>query len=215
MQLTTRDGIDFEVYETGPAQAERAALIVHDWWGVLPYNHDWAERLAGLGYRAMVVDLYDGENPTTPEHAGEMMRELDQEIADAKLLAALEHLKDGGRTVAVLGWSFGGRQAMQAALLDPETVTAVVLFYCRMVNDPELLESLGGPVLSIYAETERTWPDKMEKFAEAMKSVGKVVESHSFNAGHGFVNPGSERFDAEATEASWQLVEKFLRRVHP
>lgn len=212
MMLKAPDGIEFEVSLFGPEDARFAVLIIHDWWGVLDYNKEWAQRLAGQGYRTMVIDLYDGDCARSAEQAGEMMRSLDQDIADRKLVMAIDHLKQGGRTVASLGWSFGGRQALQAALLDPETVVATVMFYCRMLNDVEQLQQLSGPVLAIYSEIEKAWPDKMDKFTAAMAEAGREVESHSFNAGHGFVNPGSERYNAEMAEQSWELVREFLSR---
>ena len=55
----------------------------------------------------------------------------------------------------------------------------------------------------------------MHAFGNAMAAAGKVVESHSFDAGHGFVNPGSERYDEQASNRSWELVTDFLRRVAP
>lgn len=212
MMLKTSDGGEFEVAEFGQEAAPAAVLIIHDWWGVLDYNREWAERLAAEGYRALVIDLYDGERARSAEEAGEMMRTLDQEIADSKLIAAINHLKQGGRKVASLGWSFGGRQALQAALLDPDTVVAAVMYYCRMLNDVEQLQQLSGPVLAIYSETEKSWPEKMDRFSAAMSAAGRSVESHSFNAGHGFVNPGSERYNGEVAEQSWQLVREFLAR---
>ena len=212
MMLKTPDGTEFEVSEFGPDDAKFGVLIIHDWWGVLDYNHEWAQRLAAEGYRTMVIDLYDGERARSAEQAGEMMRSLDQDVADTKLLAAINYLKQGGRKLASLGWSFGGRQALQAALLEPESVVAAVMYYCRMLNDVEQLQQLSGPVLAIYSETEKSWPDKMDRFNEAMGEAGRKVESHSFNAGHGFVNPGSERYNVEFTEQSWQLVKDFLAR---
>ncbi|MFA5627586.1 MAG: dienelactone hydrolase family protein [Thiohalomonadaceae bacterium] len=213
--LHTHDGNEVETYVVGPDTARHAVLIIHDWWGVLTYNQQWADRLAELGYKVMVIDLYDGEKASNAEQAGELMRNLDQDLADSKLLAALEYLKQGERKVSCLGWSLGGRQALLTALLDPETVNSTVLFYCRLQNDVEALRTLGGPVLAIYAEQETTWPEKMEKFNKAMAAAGKEVESHTFDAKHGFVNPGSERYNEAFTEKSWQLVKDFLQRVAP
>lgn len=212
MQLTSRLGDTFDCYSEGNHSADNAVMLIHDWWGVKPYNHDWAEQLASLGYHALIVDLYGGENPDDAQEAGEMMRNIDQEAADAKLLAALEHLSRRHNKVAVLGWSFGGLQAQYATLLDPQSVAATVFYYCRVVSDVESISSLQGPVLGIFSETERTWPEKQEKWMAAMDSAGKAYEHRSFNADHGFVNPESPRFDKEATEASWQLTADFLQR---
>ncbi len=213
--LKTPDGGEIEAYITGPETARHGVLVIHDWWGVLKYNRDWADRLGALGYRAMVVDLYDGERATNAEQAGELMRNLDQDLADNKLLTALAYLKQGGRTVTTLGWSLGGRQALLAAMLDPEVVTSAVAFYCRMITDVEQLGQLSGPVLAIYAEQERTWPAKMEGFDKAMTAAGREVETHTFNAGHGFVNPGSDRYSEALASQSWELVKSFLGRVAP
>jgi carboxymethylenebutenolidase len=213
MMLKTSDGSEFEAYLAGPENAKCGVLILHDWWGVLDYNKAWADRFAALGYKAMVVDLYDGERARTVEEAGEMMRGLDQDQTDAKLIAAVDFLGRGGCRVASLGWSLGGRQAMQAALLAPDDVAATVLFYCRMVSDVNQLGELGGPVLVFYAKQEQTWPAKMEGFDKAMAAAGKRVESFVYDAGHGFANPTSERHNAAATEDAWQKTCEFLDRV--
>ncbi len=212
MQLISRLGDTFDCYSAGKKDAKAAVLMIHDWWGVKPYNHDWANRLATEGYRALVIDLYDGENPVDAQEAGEMMRNIDQEVADAKLLAALEYLNGEHNKVAVLGWSFGGLQAQYATLLDPQSVAATVFYYCRVVSDEQSIATLQGPVLGIFSETERTWPEKQEKWIAAMDAAGKSYDHKSFNADHGFVNPESPRFDKESTEASWQLTVDFLQR---
>lgn len=213
LTLHTKEGNEAEAHLLGPDDAQHGILILHDWWGVLPYNLEWAERLAALGYKVLVLDLYDGEKAVNAEEAGELMRNLDQDMADSKILAALDELKQGGRKVTTLGWSLGGRQAMLAALLDPETVSSTILFYCRMVTDADTLQDLGGPVLAIYASQERTWPEKMEKFSAAMEASGKSVENHTFDAEHGFINPGSNRYNEKFHQQAWELVMGFLQRA--
>jgi len=212
MQLTSRLGDPFDCYSAGDTSADNAILLIHDWWGVKPYNCEWADRLAALGYRALVIDLYDGEHPIDAQEAGEMMRNIDQEVADAKLLAALEYLNEAHRKVAVLGWSFGGLQAQYATLLDPQSVAATVFYYCRVISGEESVSTLQGPVLGIFSETERTWPEKQEKWIAAMDAAGKSYEFQSYNADHGFVNPESPRYDKDATDQSWQLTVDFLQR---
>lgn len=212
MELMSHSGEPFECYSAGDTGAERAVLILHDWWGLKPYNRAWADRLADEGYRAMAIDLYDGEQPADAQEAGEIMRAIDQDEADAKLLAAIEHLAKSHSRIAVLGWSFGGLQAQYATLLDPQRIAATVFFYCRVVSEPETVATLQGPVLGIFSETERTWPEKQEKWLASMEAAGKRCEHKSFNADHGFVNPESPRYDEAATEASWQLTLDFLQR---
>jgi carboxymethylenebutenolidase len=75
------------------------------------------------------------------------------------------------------------------------------------------LKELGGPVLCIFAQRESTWPEKMERFQAAMAAAGKVLESHSYDAGHGFANPRSERYDVQCCQDSWRVTQAFLART--
>lgn len=76
----------------------------------------------------------------------------------------------------------------------------------------ERLKRLSGPVLAIYAQQERNWPQKQEDFETAMKAAGKKTESVGFDAAHGFTNPTSPRYDEEADKASWANIVDFLQR---
>ncbi|MCG7908123.1 MAG: dienelactone hydrolase family protein, partial [Candidatus Thiodiazotropha taylori] len=68
------------------------------------------------------------------------------------------------------------------------------------------------PVLAIYAEQERNWPDKQHDFEQAMREAGKHTESVSYDAAHGFTNPTSPRYDEAADKAAWQVVIDFLQQ---
>jgi carboxymethylenebutenolidase len=210
--LKTAQGHEFSVYVSGSAQSHRAILILHEWWGLKPHNRDWADRLADLGYLVLVVDLYDGRLTDDPEEAGRWMRELDQTRADAKLRAAVNYLNSPARRIATYGCSFGGKEAMITSLLEPDAVSAIVVAYCRMETEVAKLRRLKGPVLAIYAERERNWPDKQRDFEAAMEQAGKITESVSYDAAHGFTNPTSPRYDAEADRAAWEVTVDFLNR---
>ncbi len=211
-RLKTNLHESFEVYVTGPNYARSGILIIHDFWGVKDYNLLWAERFGELGYRAAVLDLYDGQRPSSQQEAAATMRAVDQAVAGRKMTTALEHLKTPDRKVAVLGWSFGGMQSQRAALQAPETVAATVFFYSSVITDPAELAGLRGPVLGIYAESERNWPQKQQSFEAAMTAAGCLTESVSFSAGHGFANPESPRYDADATRTAWRKTLEFLTR---
>jgi carboxymethylenebutenolidase len=208
---TTRDR-SFNAYITGNQTAESAVLILHEWWGVMPHNRQWADRLADLGHLAMVIDLYDGRTTDDPRLAAEMMRNIDQPNADQKLTAAIDYLYQPRRRIASYGCSFGGKESMQASLLAPDRISATILAYCRMETDVERLKRLSGPVLAIYAQQERNWPQKQKDFEAAMKTAGKVTESIGFDAAHGFSNPTSPRYNKEADKASWDCIVDFLQR---
>ena len=210
IRLHTADGQPFGAYLAGPEDAGSAVMILHEWWGIKPHNKAWADRLADLGYLAMVVDLYDGRVTDDPEEASGWMREIDQGIADEKLKAALTYLTAPGRRIATYGCSFGGKESMQATLLAPQQVSATIVAYCRMETDVEKLKTLQGPVLAIYAQQERNWPQKQEDFEVAMAFAGKDTQGVGYDAAHGFTNPDSPRYDAEADRAAWETIVRFL-----
>jgi carboxymethylenebutenolidase len=211
--LTTSQDKSFAGYLAGDEQAKAAVLILHEWWGVKPHNRDWADKLAGLGYLSMVLDLYDGRVTDDAELAASWMREIDQDAADRKIIAAIEHLSQGDRRLAVYGCSFGGKQAMQASLLRPNRVHATALAYCRMETDVERLATLQGEVLAIYAQQERNWPLKQEDFEAAMQAAGKRNRAVGYDAAHGFTNPESPRYAAKADAAAWSELIAFLQET--
>ncbi|MDY7094371.1 MAG: dienelactone hydrolase family protein [Acidobacteriota bacterium] len=212
MALTTPVGETFETYTFGSEQATQGVLIIHDWWGLRDYNIQWAEQFAQLGFRALVIDLYEGRQPVDAKEAGECMRNVVQEVANRKLQTALQQLQAPQRKIAVLGWSFGGLQAQHAVLHNPEYVDAIVLFYCRIILNKQNATVLKGPVLAIFSETERSWPDKQTALEYAMTDAGKTLTCYSYEAEHGFANPQSPHYDSEITEETWQLTVDFLNQ---
>ncbi len=211
MNFTTAGEV-FSTYIVGHEQATKGILIIHDWWGLLDYNREWADRFAAVGYRAMVIDLYNGRHPADTKEAGDFVRNLNQEVTDRKIKMALQALNKPQRKMAVLGWSFGGVQAQQAALQNPDLVQAMVLYYCRIILDRPKIATLNCPILAIFSETERTWPDKQAALEHIMSETKKVLECHSYDADHGFMNPDSLRYDSEAAEQAWQVTLAFLNK---
>ena len=212
LQLLGSNGVHFDAYVVGPDAATRGILLCHEWWGVSSHNMDWADEFAEQGYKVCVVDLFDGVVTDDVSEAQQLAAGLDRNDADAKLMAALDLLDKPRRSIASYGVSFGGRQALCSAILAGDKVNAVVAGYCRLETDLEKLAELGGPVLAIYAEQESTWPAKQQAFEAAMSTAGKRTESISFDAAHGFTNPVSKRYDAEADRSAWQATLDFLDR---
>jgi carboxymethylenebutenolidase len=212
LELRASDGIPFQVYVSGSDAARRGVLICHEWWGVTDHNRVWADEFAEQGYKAVVLDLFDGQVAEDPDEARDLVRQLDRSEADAKMTAALDLLDTPHRSIAAYGVSFGGRQALCAAILAPDKVSATVVGYCRLETALEKLRELAGPVFVINAEQEGTWPAKQEAFEAAMKVAGQRTESVSFDAAHGFTNPTSPKYDVEADREAWQATLDFLDR---
>ncbi|MET0109058.1 MAG: dienelactone hydrolase family protein [Candidatus Thiodiazotropha sp.] len=74
--LKTSQDEPFNAYLAGDEAADSAVLILHEWWGVMPHNRLWTDRLADIGHLALVVDLYDGRTTDDPALAAERYRQL-------------------------------------------------------------------------------------------------------------------------------------------
>ena len=57
------DGKDCNGYLASPASSDKApgVVVIQEWWGLNDQIKGVAERLASLGYRALVPDLYKGK----------------------------------------------------------------------------------------------------------------------------------------------------------
>ena len=139
----------FTVYVSGPEDASRGVLLIHGWLGLNDRIKGLADQFAKAGYRAMAIDLYNGQVARGPRQARVLMDAVRQNEANAKYVSAIKALKADGRDVAVVGWSFGGSQAIQATLAVPELVSATVGYYPygEMPSDIEPLSRMQGPLL--------------------------------------------------------------------
>lgn len=213
MELVTTQNEPFEVHTCGMKSNDKALLILHDWWGVLEYNLEWAENFATEGYHVAVPDLFDGYHPADTKTAGEYTRSLEQACITRKLVRALDFLHEGkNRKVAILGWSFGGLQAQHAILNEPDKVNALLLFYCRIIFKADNIKQVNCPLLAFFSESERTWPDKQQDLEQTAGLHDIYLETYSYEADHGFANPNSPRYDADVSAETKTLAIEFLHR---
>ncbi len=211
LTLKTEDGTPFQVYAVGPQDAKRGMLVIHEWWGLNDHIRSWADRLAALGYRAIAVDLFNGQVAITPDQARALVAAVDQKQANAKHLAVLKALQAPGRKVGVIGWCFGGGQSLQASLTAPELVSATVIYYGPLVTDVDQLKRLRAPVLGIFGTRDTSiTPEKVKAFEAAMKQAGKALEVHFYDADHAFANPSGTRYNSEAARQAWEVTKAFL-----
>jgi carboxymethylenebutenolidase len=214
IELSLADGSTFDAYVGGPENANRAVMIVHDWFGISEMSKQTVERLGSMGYRTLAVDLYKGESATTHGEAGALMGSLVGAEVFEKLQIALDSLKAPGRVIASMGFSMGAPLALRATLNDPSSVAATVLFYGNAVTDPEALSVLESPVLFMTGSKDN--PQVGFTFSNAMDEAGKMAELYIYpGARHAYAQPlfnGGQNFDETATRVSWVLADDFLIR---
>lgn len=190
-------------------------VVIHEWWGLNDHVKHWADRLADDGYAALAVDLYGGQVATTRDEAMGLMKGVDSEAALATLQEGHAYLQgaDGIQAprTGSIGWCFGGGWSLQLALAAPD-LDAAVIYYGRLVTEPEELASVQAPVLGHFALNDQGIPkESVQAFHDALKSQDKPVTVHMYDADHAFANPSGERYDAEDAEKAWEETRRFLK----
>ncbi len=192
-------------------------VMIHEWWGLNDHIRLSADRVAGLGYAVLAVDLYQGTVASTREQAMAAMQGVERERASATLRAARAWLEntsgEGEAPVASIGWCFGGGWSMQLALEDPELDGAIV-YYGRTEVDPAQAAGIQARVLGVFGSRDRGIDSEYVEGLAATLSAAQV--DHRFliyDADHAFANPSSARYDHEHAGEAWEETQAFLAEV--
>jgi carboxymethylenebutenolidase len=213
----TVDGNQISGYVATPASDQDlpGIIVIHEWWGLNENIKTMAEKLAGEGYRALAVDLYQDSVAQTPEQARKFMRSASERTEKLKenIQAAYNYLQaQGSQNIGSIGWCFGGGWSLQTAMLFPQDLDAAVIYYGRLVTDEDQLAPLEMPILGIFGEEDGGIPvESVREFESVLKKLSKPVDIHIYEgAGHAFANPSGNRYQKEAAEDAWQKTTDFF-----
>jgi carboxymethylenebutenolidase len=192
-------------------------LVIHEWWGLNDNIKAMTRRLAGEGYTALAVDLYDGKVADNPDGAKQLMGAVmaNPAAALAVLRAADDYLKrQGASKIGVIGWCFGGAWSLQTALELPQGIDAAVVYYGRPESDRARLERLRAPLLGFFGADDQSIPPAAVREMEAtLKQLGKDVEIHIYDgAGHAFANPSGTSYRPAAADDAWKRTVAFFKQ---
>ncbi len=192
-------------------------IVIHEWWGLNENIQMMTRRLAGEGYVALAVDLYEGEVASEPEKALELLRESQEKTRRLKqnIRQAYRYLetKQNVEKIASIGWCFGGTWSLNTALLFPRKLDAAVIYYGGgLETNPDRLKSLQMPILGIFGELDKNPSvETVRAFEAALQQLDKSAEIHIYeNADHAFANPSGTRYNAVAAQQAWQETTEFL-----
>lgn len=193
-----------------------AMILVHEWWGLNDQIKGIADRMAADGYVALAVDLYRGRVATDADQAHMYMAGLSDDQAVGDLQSAFAYLQNQPDVkkdrIGSIGWCMGGGFSLQLALNQPQ-IAACVMYYGRVVLNPEKLKALKAPVLGIFGEDDQAiTPDAVKNFDDLAKTLGKSVQVHEYpGAGHGFFNETGKNYNPEAAKDAWAKTMAFLQ----
>lgn len=205
-------------------------LVVHGGFGYTNRVREQAGRLAESGYVGFAFDMYEeGKVDTHGEHAGAMMRALNQNPAliEAKFNAALQELKrdphvDPGK-ISAIGYCWGGGVVLDMARKGAD-LGAVVAFHGVLdTRTPAQKGSVKARVLVLSGDEDTfAKPDTVEALRREMQSAGanfKIVLYPGVK--HAFTQPYAQqlksdnlKYDPEIDRQSWAELLKLLSEVY-
>lgn len=191
-----------------------AVILIHERWGLNEHIKDMARIMAMNGYKALAVDLYNGQVATDMETAKTLSSALQQDAATANLLAAEAFLRTKAQKVASLGRCLWGKQSLALSIAS-ETLDGTIIYYGRLIDDPTILSGVNEPLLWIFAENDSGIPPSavaaFEQWLLAANKTGFSITIYSW-ANHAFANPTGNAFEKEATLDAWKKVLLFLEK---
>ena len=187
--------------------------MLHPWWGLNDDVVAYCDRLAEAGFAVAAPDLYEGRLATTIEDADRLSSSLDEQVADAFALAAVDALGeivgDPDVRLGALGFSMGAPWALWLPAHRP--VVASVVYYGTMVGPS--LGAVTTPVLGHFAQDDEYEPEEsIAAMESALGAVGREVELHRYpGTGHWFAEPSRDAYVEEASGLAFERTVAFLR----
>lgn len=207
------DGTRLTGYLASPPGGGPGVMVLHAWWGLNPFFEDLCRRLAGEGFSVFAPDLNFGRVARTVDEAQALMQERDFERMQAVASAAVDwwQARSGG-PLALVGFSMGASWSLALAMVKPDQVRAMVLFYGAEQVDFSVVRA---SVLAHYAETDE-WVEEEAKQAmeNGLRGAGLAAEFYTYpGTGHWFFE--TDRPDAyvqPAAALAWERTVQFLKR---
>ncbi len=192
-----------------------AVVMIHEWWGMDQETVKKAEILAGHGFLVVVPDALLGRSAATVPGAlllalSTPLRSIHQAVDGAFDYAANHPLTDPQR-VGIIGFCFGGRQAMQFGMRDPRPAALVTAYGSSLAT--ENIGRLGenGPVLGIFGEDDRSIPlEEVGAFQTILEQSGVDTTITVYGGvGHAFIK--TEGINRPGTvQQAWNQIVEFL-----
>ncbi len=213
------NGHEGEGYLATPASGSGpGAIVIQEWWGLVPHIKDVCDRLAGEGFVALAPDLYNGKTASEPDEAGKLMMEMKIDEAARDMSGAVEYLAGLDSTtsdkVGCVGFCVGGGLSMYLAGMNSK-IGACVVYYGVLPGGQADHNAIQAPILGHYADNDDFLKvDAVRELESTLKGLGKDAEFHIYEGTeHAFFNDTRpEVYKAGAATQSWDRTLTFFRK---
>lgn len=205
-------------------------FVLPEWWGLTEYIKNRVQQLAGLGYYAVAVDYYgEGRVVDTVEEAQKLSSHFYNIPIDARRMFDAVKNKviitpnaDYSK-MAVIGYCFGGAQALNMGRLSPD-FKGVVSFHGNLDTGIKP-KNRSVQYLVLNGEADDFVPkEEIEQFKKEMDSAQIKYKFVNYpGAKHAFTNPDATEtgkkfnidiaYNKEADEKSWNEMTTFLAEI--
>lgn len=204
-------------------------LVVHDWSGRREFACKAAERVAGMGYVGMAVDMY-GKGVFGSDGDVELNSSLmdpfasDRAMLRDRIRAALEVGRNLSQVdaskVAAMGYCFGGMCVLELARSGADVAGVISIHGIFSPGDIPNKE-IKAKILCLHGhEDPMVPPDQVLAFETEMTKAGADWQVHAYgNTMHAFTNPAANNpdfgtmYDEVAERRTYQALANFLDEI--
>lgn len=194
-------------------KSKKWLIVIQEWWGLNEHIKHEADKYYKdvEDMNVLAVDMFDGKVASTPDSASKIMRNADMNRMTHIIKGAIA-LAGKDASIYTVGWCFGGMWSLQTGILAGSQAKGTIMFYGRPDSNVEKLQSLQCDVIGFFGNLDRSpAPAIVTEFENNMKLAGKKLETHKYEAGHGFANPSNPSFKADAAADAYAKAIRFLK----
>jgi len=196
-----------------------AVLMIHEWWGLNVDTARLAEAVAAEGYVVLAPDAFRGSVARDAQGAMAQLNSTPQQQIAGDLDSALDYLSTheavDSERIAVMGFCFGGTQAMYMGTRSENLAAVITLYGSGPIQTVDALGNMpeNGPVLGIFGAEDRSISQEEVNGFEAALNEADVRNTITVydGVGHAFVK--SSTYDqGGAPQDAWEQLVRFLNR---
>jgi carboxymethylenebutenolidase len=194
-----------------------AIVLVPDAFGLDDFTKAETDRLAGLGYLALAVDIYNGHRTTDPGEMANLTANLQTESVLKTMEAAIRVFHESPKFkvghVVLMGWGTGATYVFQEARRE-NVVDGAIMFYGPVETNVERIGKVAVPICAIYPNNDPTQThDSVQVFEHMMKDAGNDFQAWFIAAGAGWSDPASKNYNPIEDKEAWKVAMPFLVRI--
>jgi len=190
-------------------------VLVPDAYGLDDFTRHEAERLAGEGYLAVAIDIYNGRQTTDPGEIASMTENMDDATVMKTVNAGIRLFNESPKFhvdhVVAVGWGVGAKYVLQAAR-ESRLLDGAVMLYGPVQTGG--IKRIPVPICAIYpANDPVTTRGTVLDYQNAMRGVGNDFTAWFIAAAAGWSNPQNKHYNPVEDREAWKVAEPFLVRI--